>query len=341
MVGQALITVDDTEVVLLSPRSIRDVLGAIRAADVMTREVASVTSNVSARQVVDLLVGKNYRAVPVVESGVPVGIITNSDLVTRAGLGLRLELLAKADLEEHIAELLGPTLNEKTAGDIMTRKLVTVNPNTPLTEVAAIMGLRRLKRLPVADVQGKLVGMVSRFDLLRKVGGGFETKESEVPKSALAGNVPISQVMRSDMPTVHPDTPLPEVFQAVISTRLNRAIVVGAQRRVVGIVTDAELLDRVTPALRPSAIRSLMHRLPFVHPNPEELAVETHARARVAGDLMSTNIPTATENILLPEAISTMLRGNHKLLAVVNQEQQFVGVIDRADLLRGLNQPRR
>jgi hypothetical protein len=72
--------------------------------------------------------------------------------------------------------------------------------------------------------------------------------------------------MRRDAPTVHRDTSLPEVFQAVVSTRLNRAFVVDDERRVVGLVSDAELLERVTPALRPGALRALMNRLPFAHP---------------------------------------------------------------------------
>ena len=96
--------------------------------------------------------------------------------------------------------------------------------------------------------------------------------------------------MRKDVPVVHPDTPINEVLQAVVATRLNRALVVDAERRVVGIVTDEEVLDRVTPAMRTGALKSLMHRLPFVHVGKAELAAEHHARARKAADLMLTEV---------------------------------------------------
>jgi CBS domain-containing protein len=198
------------------------------------------------------------------------------------------------------------------------------------------MSHRRLKRLPVVDDHGTQIGMVSRVDLLRTAAGGFEKGDEGPREMGLAGDTPLSKVMRRDFPVVHPDTPLPEVFQAVISTRLNRALVVDAERRVVGLITDAELIDRLTPSLRPSALRSLMHRLPFGHPTAEERAAESHARARRAADLMTTDVPTAREDALLSAAIGIMLKGGHKVLAVIEEGKRLVGIVDRADLLRGL-----
>jgi CBS domain-containing protein len=56
--------------------------------------------------------------------------------------------------------------------------------------------------------------------------------------------------MREIVPTVHPETPLPEVLQAVVSTRLNRAIVVDARDRLVGIVDRADILRTLVEPLR-------------------------------------------------------------------------------------------
>ena len=108
---------------------------------------------------------------------------------------------------------------------------------------------------------------------------------------------------------------------------------------MLGLVTDAELLDRLTPSLRPSALRSLMHRLPFAHATPAEHAAEQHAHARRAADLMVADVPTAREETLLSAAIATMLEGSHKVLAVVDELGRLSGIVDRADLLRGLVPP--
>ncbi len=336
MVPRGLITVDDTEVVLYEPHPVRDLPSAIAAADVMSRQVASVAKDTPLRDVVELMLGKVYRAVPVVEEGVPVGIITNTDLVQKGGLGIRVDLLERLEKPELHAMLERLASKNKVAAEVMTPGPVTVDARTPLPRIAEIMTHRRLKRLPVVDEHGALVGVVSRLDLLRTASGGFERKEPAASEMGLKGNVPLAQVMRSDVPTVHPDTPLPEVFQAVISTRLNRALVVDSDRRVVGIVTDAEMLERLTPSLRSGALRSLMHRLPFAQPSPDDRAAEQHSRARRAGDLMIRDVPTAAQDTLLDDAIAIMLRGKCKILAVTDAAGRLAGVVDRADLLHGL-----
>ena len=336
MVPRGLITVDETEIVLYQPHPVRDLPAALTAGDVMSRQVAFVSKDTPLREVVELMLGKVYRAVPVVDEGVPVGIVTNSDLVHRGGLGIRVDLLAALEKPELHAILERLASVTQVASDVMTPGPVTVDPRTPLPRVAEIMTRRRLKRLPVVGEHGALVGMVSRVDLLRTAAGRFERKEPVAQELGLQGNVPLSRVMRRDAPTVHPDTGLAEVFQAVISTRLNHALVVDADRRVVGVVTDAEMLERLTPSLRSGALRSLMHRLPFVHPSPDDRAAEQHARARRASDLMDPDVATATEDTLLGDAVGAMLRGSQKVLAVTDASGRLVGMVDRADLLHGL-----
>jgi CBS domain-containing protein len=336
MVPHGLITVDETDIILYEPHPVRDLPETLGAADVMSREVAAVAKNTPLRQVVELMLGKVYRAVPVLEEGIPVGIITNTDLVQKGGLGVRVDLLQSLEKPELHAVLERLAATNKVASDVMTSGPVTVEARTPLPGIAEIMARRRLKRLPVVDEHGAMVGIVSRVDLLRTAAGAYERKEDVPQELGLVGDAPLSRVMRRDVPVVHPETPLPEVFQAVVSTRLNHALVVDSERRVVGLVTDAELLDRITPSLRPSALRSLMHRLPFAHPKEEKRAAEQHARARRAADLMTTHFATATEDTLLSDAIARMLEGSHKVLAVIDASGRLVGMVDRADVLHGL-----
>jgi CBS domain-containing protein len=314
------------------------VSGRLVAADVMSREVASVTRDTPVRDVVELLVGKRFRAVPVLDSGIPVGMITNTDLVARGGLAVRLELLPTLDSPELRSELDRLGASPKTAGDIMTPAPAVVPATMPLPRVADLMARRRVKRVPVVDDHEVLVGMLSRYDLLRTVAEA-PRREEGAPLVGLRGDQPVAAITRRDVPTVFPETPLPEVMQAVISTRLNRALVVDHERHVLGIISDAELLERVTPSLRPSAMRSLMHRLPFIHPTPQELTAEQHAAARTAHDLMLTEITPAFEDTPLREAIGPMLHGHRKVVVVVDRERRLVGIVDRADLLRGLLLP--
>ncbi len=234
MVPHGLITVDETEVVFYEPRGVRDLPEALTAADVMSKELKTVAKDAPLREVVELMLGsKLYRVIPVVEAGIPVGIITNSDLVQRGGLAARLELLRSLDKRERQAMLDELAATHRPASDVMTPEPVTVDAGATLPRIAEIMTHRRLKRLPVVDEHGSMIGMVSRLDLLRVAGGGYERKEAATREVGLEGDAPLSRVMRHDVPMVHPDTPLPEVFQAIVSTRLNRALVVDEDRRVV------------------------------------------------------------------------------------------------------------
>jgi CBS domain-containing protein len=177
--------------------------------------------------------------------------------------------------------------------------------------------------------------MISRLDLLRSAARSFTATEGESREIGHGVYAPVARSMRAEVPTVFPEARLPEVLQAVTATRLNRCLVVDRERHVLGKITDAEVLERVTPAVRPSALRSLVHRLPFVHPKPDDWQVEQHARARSAADLMIETAVVA-EDAPLRDAIVAMLGGGHKIVAVVDAEKRLVGVLDRADLLHGL-----
>lgn len=334
LVGHGLITVDDVDLLLFEPPPLRDLPPTRTVADVMTGEVARVAPATPLREVVETALGKVYRAVPVVEDGRPVGIVTSGDLVRRGGLPVRLDLLPALDRPEVRAILDRLASAGRTARDVMTPAPVVVGASTPLPVAAEEMVRRRLKRLPVVDAGGRLVGMVSRLDLLRTVAGGPGAKAPVPRELGLAADAPLARWVRRDVPTVHPDTPLAQVLQAVMATRLNRALVVDDARQVVGLVTDAELLERVTPGVRPGALRALMQRLPFGHRDAE--APGAHARGRTAADLMRTGVATVREEATLADAVAAMLDGGQKVVAVLDGEGRLAGIVDRADLLHGL-----
>jgi len=75
---------------------------------------------------------------------------------------------------------------------------------------------------------------------------------------------------------------------------------------VVDLVSDAELVERNMPALKSKALKTLMSRLPLVHPKEEPLG--SHAGARTAGDVMTRTLAKIREELLRSEGIALMLR---------------------------------
>jgi CBS domain-containing protein len=120
-----------------------------RVQDVMTIEVVVAHPTTPVKQVADLLAGHGLSALPVIDGqGRVLGVVSETDL--------------SGDSQRPAG---GPVAT--TAGEVMASPAVTVSPHATLTEAARRMQADGLKRLPVVAASGRLVGIVSRADLLR------------------------------------------------------------------------------------------------------------------------------------------------------------------------------
>jgi CBS domain-containing protein len=159
----------------------------MKAADVMVTNVITVGPNACVQDVADILLKNHISAVPVVDAeGKMVGIVSEGDLMRRAETGtLRRrpwwlavltgrEGLAAAYIKEH----------SRRVADVMTRSVVTVQPDTPLAEVATILEKNRIKRVPVVK-DGKIVGIVSRANLLQALASMRKQIEGITPSDAV------------------------------------------------------------------------------------------------------------------------------------------------------------
>jgi CBS domain-containing protein len=142
--------------------------------------------------------------------------------------------------------------------------------------------------------------------------------------------------MNRTVPTVRPDATLPEVLDAVVSTRLNRAVVVDDAGRPAGIVVDTDLMQRVMPAAHPGLVQTLMHR---VHPGPPEQQQQwQRLTGQRAADVMRPleELLVVPADTPIPEVIDRSLAQRIKLVAIVDGDGRLVGMVDRADLLAAL-----
>ena len=149
----------------------------MRAMDVMTTNVVTVGPDTSVQDVAKILSERGISGVPVVDAeNRVIGIVSEGDLLHRIETGTerrperatgrrrswwldtigRDEELARDYVKSH----------GRTAGDVMTREVVSVNDTTELADVATLLETKRIKRVPVLK-DGKLVGIVSRANLVR------------------------------------------------------------------------------------------------------------------------------------------------------------------------------
>ena len=115
------------------------------AKDIMTRDVVTVGPTLAVKDLAKVLLKNRISGAPVVDKkGKIIGVVSEADILAKKG---------------------------KQVKDIMSRKVVQVDPGTAVEEIASIMTHNNIKRVPVME-EGKLLGIVSRADIIRAIAMG-------------------------------------------------------------------------------------------------------------------------------------------------------------------------
>jgi CBS domain-containing protein len=151
---------------------------------VMTKRVISVEPRTPLKEVAQLLVSKRVSGLPVVdEDGSVLGVVSEGDiLVKERGRPGRATLL------DHLFDSNGDEATKhdaRDAADAMTSPPITIRPDRPIAEAAALMLDRSVNRLPVVDHHGKLLGIVTRADLVRAFVREDEAIEKEIREDVI------------------------------------------------------------------------------------------------------------------------------------------------------------
>ncbi|MGZ8580922.1 MAG: CBS domain-containing protein [Actinomycetota bacterium] len=212
-------------------------------ADVMTRTVVVVPGSAPFKQVVRAMREYRVSALPVTDpDGLIVGVVSEADLILREDPSV---------LEPHFFEGHNRRDERKKAEafvvrDLMTAPPVTIGPQAPVADAARLMHERAVKRLPVIDLEGRIVGIVSRMDLLAE----FLRDDDDIKAE-------VSRVLSEDL-AIAADQVLVLVDDGVVHLegRIERrslvAAIWGAVRAVPGVVglderLTWELDDTITP----------------------------------------------------------------------------------------------
>ena len=149
----------------------------MRVEDVMSREVVTVEPRTPIKDVAHLLVERRISGVPVVEAdGSVVGVVSEGDILLKER-----DRGGSAPLLAHLLDLELPERGKHDAcdaADAMTAPPVTIRRTRPVHEAAALMLDRCVNRLPVVDEHSRLVGIVTRADLVR----AFARTDAEIER---------------------------------------------------------------------------------------------------------------------------------------------------------------
>ncbi len=161
---------DLMKIYVLAVRHARERLSTkIAVQDVMTHTVYSVNGDIEVQDAAGILSKQKISGMPVIdENGRVIGVVSEADILASSGFG------KKSSAGDLLRRLLGESVPVKKeghrVGDIMSTPPITIGPFEDIKEVAAILDKRRIKRLPVVDNDGRLLGIISRGDIIRAMG---------------------------------------------------------------------------------------------------------------------------------------------------------------------------
>jgi CBS domain-containing protein len=302
--------------------------------DVMTTAPKYVTADTSLSDATRLLISHVFTGLPVIDDQKrPIGMVTQGDLIYKGGLPVRLGLLKESDHDSR--ESLIHQLGSRNVSEVMTAPAVIISADKPLAYAVELMEDKRVKRLPVTNVEGSLVGMLSRIDIFRTVmreapdWNAFKSQNIEVNHLKQ-----VKDILRRDTQTVFAETTLDEVIRIIDRNDIQRVAVVDVQGRLLGLISDRDLLRYFKP--EQENVWHLLSKLkhPFKPDSGGDNDLQQRLAKTTADAVMTTVLVTVNEDMLIEDGIRLMVDKGLKRLPVVDAEGRFKGMISRDSLLR-------
>lgn len=224
--------------------------------EVMARDVVTVGPDMTVGEIAAILVRHRISAVPVVSGTKLLGIVSQTDLARRSETGTEkrrnwwLELFADPDAKarEYVKS------HGLRARDVMTRFVVSVPDSASLAEVADVLDAHRIRQVPVMS-DGRLVGMISRADLVRKLAEAKVAAPAARPdngalQKAISDRIEAEPWLKSVFVNLTVKDGVVELWGAVDSDEQHRAlkVLVEGVPGVRKVVDQVGLLPKVAPA---------------------------------------------------------------------------------------------
>ncbi|WP_042144597.1 CBS domain-containing protein [Paucisalibacillus sp. EB02] len=142
--------------------------------DFMIRDVISVTEGTTIRELLEILVNHKIGGVPVISNeNKLVGMISDGDVIRYLKPNSRtvfdMFAIIMVNEQEKLTDKLGYSLEKNVSNLMKTRDIKTVKPESDLDIALAIFSKHHFKKIPVVDREDKVVGVISRGDLLRHI----------------------------------------------------------------------------------------------------------------------------------------------------------------------------
>jgi CBS domain-containing protein len=273
--------------------------------DIVIDEVINVTVPGNREKALELMREKNVSGVPVVKEGTNklVGILTRSDLIENPD-------------EEQIAL-------------IMSRNIITATLDEDVKKVAFKMLDNNIRRVPVIDDDGDLVGILTSFDLV-----ALAISEMNIEDS-------VEEYMIKNVPTTWEQTPLNVAFEIMRFFNSKSIISLNNEGKMSGILTETDFINESEVVSETSVHNSSVGTEgdKWSWDSTTVLYVEkNHLKfsSKVVKDASTSNVSTVNTKTKVSDCANRMRLDNIEQIPVINVEGELVGLIRANDLVKAL-----
>jgi len=232
-----------------------------------SRQTVSITTKESILNAAVLMKNRNFRHLPILaDSGKILGILSVQDIID--SLNLTLQGSTSADDVRKSLEI--------PVERIMTGQPIAVEPGDGLKEVIKKFSFYNVGALPVVSITGVVEGIITLRDLVNLMG-----------MSSSPLNVPVSEIMSSNVTTVDPGSSLTEAVQLMSERRVRRLPVVTKQNVLMGVLTNKDVLRHTVRIVGPSPNASGFDRRVSESMTADVITITMEDDVRVAANLMT------------------------------------------------------
>ena len=273
--------------------------------DIMSENVYHIQVPGNRANAMELMREKNVSGLPVVKNGTNklVGILTRSDLV-------------KNPDEEQIAL-------------IMTRDIITVNPDDDIKDAAEIMVKYDIRRIPVVE-DGELVGLVTASDIINKALWKLDVKD------------PVEDYLIKNIPTAWERTPLNIAFEVMTYFNLKVLLALNKDGKLSGILTETDFIEESEiiseRTVHNTSVGTEGDKWSWDSKNVLYV-IKNHLKFsdKEVKDVAATDLVIVTTKTSVKECANKMRQRSIEQVPVIDVEGELVGLVRATDLIKAIS----
>ena len=214
-------------------------------------------------------------------------------------------------------------LDEIKVSEVMSKEVITVDLNKSLRTVASLMIKHKVGGLPVVDKNGKLVGIITRTDIVRAYGEKY------------AGKVKVSEGMRTDFPSASPTHSIYYLAKLIESSPVKKVVIVDNDGKPVGVVAKKDIaFAHIPSALLTARGKDRYVKSKVVDPLKDKVVGIRNYLVPIAEDIMSRDVIVAKEDDDLATVASTMAAERIGCTPVIDSAGRAIGIVTKQDIVQ-------